>query len=75
MLWTKEIHLKIGVTLIDENMRRVAWDDLIMCKAEQLTHQWERVIWYKLSERKEGEEDLKCSENNISRNSKIWCVN
>ena len=42
MLWTEEIHLKIGVTLIDENMRRVTWDDLIMCKREQLAHQWEK---------------------------------
>ena len=46
---------------IDENMgEKVTWNSLFMFTlGEQLMHQWEKVSWFKLRERKKVEEDQK----------------
>ena len=38
---------------------RVAWDGLVMCKGEQLMHQWGRVSGFNSAEQKKVEEDMK----------------
>ena len=37
-LQNEEICLKIGLTPINEKMRRVTWDCLVICKGERLMH-------------------------------------
>lgn len=55
-IWSKEIHLKIG---FDERMResRLRW--LVMCKVEQLVHQWESDMIQSEGMKRGREEDLK----------------
>lgn len=42
-MWNEYIFLKIGVSLIDETMKRVSWNGLFICKGDPLsTHKENR---------------------------------
>lgn len=38
IICNQDIFIKIGVVSIDEKMREIAWDGLVMCRGEQLMH-------------------------------------
>jgi hypothetical protein len=46
--------LKIKVVIVDKKWEKIAWDDLAMCKGEQLMHQWGIVSHFKSREKEKN---------------------